>query len=331
MLKTQTMKKILIFLFLFSTFILNAQNFEYRVLFEGIGDNREFTQPFGWPQTIIGTRGAFELGVSFDNHRLRGGMSHLFEFGSDIDAQKPKLTLYYQFEDDRTEFLFGAFPRRDKIDFPLAMLTDTLLYYRPNIEGFLGEIKWDWGHQNGFVDWVGRQTEVQREQFMAGFSGEIGHKNFFVQNYVLMFHNAHTLENNPPLHIKDYFGFALQAGVRTPEERTIKAELKAGILNSMYRERGISDGFETSNSFFAEAHMRYKNFGIKSVLSSGGGHKFAYGDRYYQAGNYSRTDLIWYFINHEKVVGKFNYSLHVVNWDFLDQQQQLSIIYKFGN
>ena len=324
------MKHGLLILFLLATLITKGQDFEYQFLFEGIGDNREFTQEYATPQTILGTRGAFELGVAFDNHRLRGGLSHLFEFGSDIDAQKPKLTLYYQFQDVNKEFLFGAFPRRNKIDFPLAMLSDTLQYYRPNIEGMFGRIDWDWGHQLGFVDWVGRQTEVQREQFMAGTSGEIGHKNFFVQNYVLMFHNAHDKLHLPDQHIEDYFGFAIEAGFRTPEKLAVQGSLKAGVLSSFYRERGISDGFLSSGSFFAEASARYKNVGIKSVMNLGGGHRFMFGDPYYRAKNYSRTDFIWYFINHEKVKGKFNLSMHIIDWETLDQQQQLSIIYVFG-
>lgn len=324
------MKRALFFLFFLSALFGQAQDFKYQFLFEGIGDNREFSQPFANPQTIMGSRGAFELGVEIDSHELRGGLSHLLEFGSDVDAQKPKLTLYYQFRDEKTEFAFGAFPRRNKIDFPLVMLSDTLLYYRPNIEGMYGQFKWKWGHQNGFVDWVGRQTETQREQFMAGFSGEVFHKNLFFQNYMLMFHNAHTLYNNPKLHIEDFLGFALQAGIRTKKQSTVKGSFKIGMLNSTYRERSVTDGYIESTTFFATLTSRYKNLGVKSVLNMGGGHQFMYGDPYYRADDYWRTDLIWYFINHENIRGKFNVSMHVVNWETLDQQQQLSVIYVFG-
>ena len=324
------MKRLVILFFVFTSVFANAQKFEYQVLFEGIGDNREFFSQLAHSQTILGTRTAFELGVEKDGHRLRGGLSYLFEFGSDIDAQKPKLTMYYQFESEQTEFLFGAFPRRGKIDFPLAMLTDTLLYYRPNIEGIFGEYKWDWGHQNGFVDWVSRQTDVNPEGFMAGFSGEIGHKNLFLQNYLLMFHDAVPAIDIPGDHIKDYMGFALQAGIRTGNESEFQGFVKAGVLSSAYRERTITDGFITATSFFAEAQGKYKNFGVKSVLNSGAGHHFAFGDQFYRIKNYWRTDVIWYFINHEKIQGRFNLSFHILDWNDLDQQQQLSIIYIFG-
>lgn len=321
----------LTFLLVFLSFLGFSQNFEYQILFEGIGDNREFFNPLAYPQTILGSRGAFEAGIEMDNHRIRGGLSHLFEFGSDIDFHQPKLTLYYQFEDQGKTFFFGAFPRRGKINFPLAMLSDTLLYYRPNIEGIFLESRWEWGKQNVFVDWTSRQTDFERENFLVGFSGEIAHKNLFFENYILLFHNAGPRIDVPGDHIKDYLGFAFRAGIRTNKTSEIKAHVKAGILHSSFRERSVTDGFVNGASLFAEAKANYKSLGIKSVLSAGGSHKFSFGDEFYKAENYLRTDLIWNFINHPKIKGRFNYSFHVIDWNDLDQQQQLSIIYAFGN
>lgn len=327
------MKKLIVVVLILAAFMSRAQNFEYKVLFEGIGDNREFSHSNqAESQSILGSRGAFEIGLEKDGHRVRGGLSELLEFGSDIDYHKPKLTLYYRFSDVKKDFLFGAFPRRERIDFPLAMLTDTLLYYRPNIEGMFGEVRWNWGHQNGFVDWVSRQTDVKRENFIVGFSGEIFHENLFLQNYLLMFHDAGPGIDIPGDNVKDYLGYAVQAGIRTANSSGagINAYIKAGVLGSAFRERDVTNGYENAASFFAEGNARYKNFGVKSVLSSGEGHKFRYGDRFYRAGNYSRTDAIWYFINHRQVKGTFNLSFHIIDWKYLDQQQQLSIVYVFG-
>jgi len=324
------MKKLLTILFVLIAFLGKSQDFEYQVLFEGIGDNREYFNDIAYPQTILGVRGAFEIGVKFDNHRVRGGLSQLQEFGSDIDAQKPKLTMYYQFRNEQNEFLFGAFPRRDKLDFPLAMLTDTLLYFRPNIEGIFGNLLWEWGHQNAFIDWISRQTDFNSEIFTAGTSGEVFLNNFFLQNYILITHHAVPIIQIPDDHIDDYLGFAFQVGIRTPEDYKFYGYIKAGVLGSSFRDRGNANEFQTATSFFAEAMGKYKNFGLKSVLSSGDSHKFAYGDLFYRANNYMRTDVIWYFINHEKVKGTFNYSFHVIDWKELNQQQQLSIIYVFG-
>lgn len=325
------MKKLFLLLLALTPFIAIAQKFEYQILFEGIGDNREYFSGKANSQTILGSRGAFEVGINTDNHRIRAGLSQLMEFGSELNYHIPKLTLYYSYTGDQKEFLFGAFPRRGRIDFPMAMLTDTLQYYRPNIEGLFGEIRWDWGNQKGFVDWVSRQTDVNRENFMAGFSGEVKYNNLFLENYLLLFHDAGAAIDLPDDHIKDYLGFALQAGIRTSADAVISGNVKAGVLGSSFRERSVTGGFINATSFFAETNGRWKNYGLKSVLHSGGEHRFAYGDLFYRQKDYWRTDVVWYFINHKNISGRFNLSFHVIDWNDLDQQQQLSIVYHFGN
>ena len=317
-------------LFGFSALWATSQNFEYKVLFEGIGDNREYFNDYGYPQTILGSRAAFEGGVSSDNHKLRMGFSYLYEFGSQPDAQKVKPIIYYQFTNPEIDFLFGAFSRRDKINFPLAMLTDTLLYYRPNIEGMYGKYTWNWGWQNGFIDWLQHQTDIKREMFAAGVSGELHLGPFIVENFLLISHVALPKIRIKSEHIKDYMGFSLRAGIQTKEKAAFQGYLKVGILNSAYRERSVTDGFITANSLFAEARGQWKSLAIKTVLHSGQGHSFAFGDNFYRAENYSRTDLIWYFLNKEQIKGHFNWSLHVIDWQELNNQQQLSIIYVFG-
>lgn len=324
------MKKALFTFFILVSIITNAQDFEYKVLFEGIGDNREFTSFYGISQTILASRAAFELGVNIDNHRIRTGVNSLFEFGTDINTIKPKLSLYYQYVSDTVEFMFGALPRRDNIIFPLAMLSDTVSYFRPNIEGLYGKIKWDWGYQNAFIDWVSKKTNEDCEQFMAGSSGEIFYKNLFFQNYLIMFHNVSEVYNNPTFQVEDYAGGAFQLGVRSDKNSLIESDIKAGVLMSGYRVRYSQAGYDFGISLFAELNLRYKKYGFKSVLSSGNGHVFAFGDTYYAANNYMRNDIIWYFINHKKIKGRFNYSFHIVDWEHIDQQQQLSIIYVIG-
>lgn len=323
------MKKLLFALLLLTFYSGNAQNPEYLIHFEGIGDNREYFNPVAHPQTILGTRAAAEIGLFSGNHRVRGGFSYLYEFGSTIEANPLHLTLYYNYSGENSEFFFGSFPRKGKINFPLAMLTDTLNYYRPNVEGMFGEVSWDWGKQNAFVDWYSRQTDVKREQFMAGSTGEIFLKNLFVQNYLLLFHDAKPAIRVPGDHIKDYMGYAIQAGFRMNKNET-HAEIKAGILTSMFRDRGQAGGFVNATGFFAETNGRYKNYGVKSVLQAGASHKFYAGDLFYRAKNYWRTDFCWYFIKHKNVNANFTYSFHVIDWNDLDQQQQLSIVYVFG-
>jgi hypothetical protein len=74
------MKKTFVLLLVLAALAGKSQNFECRILFEGIGDNREYANSGkALSQTILGSRGAFEIGVEKDGHRIRGGLSHLSE------------------------------------------------------------------------------------------------------------------------------------------------------------------------------------------------------------------------------------------------------------
>lgn len=315
------------------TSALRAQKIEYQVQFQGIGDNREFTPEYSYPQTILGERSSIELGTTIDTlHRFRIGINHLYEFGTEANQVKPKLTAYYRYQDKQNTFFFGAFPRLELIDFPLAMITDTFLYYRPNIEGLYGKHSWRWGHQLGFVDWTSRQTATQRETFMAGLSGEMRFGQFFVQNYINLFHYALTATESPDEHITDNMGAALYLGYNFSKLTGLRqAYLKAGLLRSSIRERGVDDGYTTGNSLNGQLYAEAKRFALRSTFSFGDGHQFMNGDPYYQQDSYVRTDVIWKFLQHKQLQGTFNLSFHLVDGSTLDQQQQLSLIYRFGN
>ena len=329
------MKKHFYIILFFSLLALGsqAQKLEYQVQFHGIGDNREFTSEYNYPQTILGERTSIELGTTLDSlHRFRFGISHLYEFGAETDHVKPKLTAYYRYNDGTDMFYFGAFPRLELIDFPLAMLTDTFNYYRPNIEGLYGKHNWSWGHQLGFVDWTSRQTMTQRETFMAGLSGEMNFRKFYFQNYLILFHHALTATENPDEHITDNMGYALYLGYRFEEITGLqKAYLKLGVLGSAIRERGVDDGYTTGTSLSGELYGEGKRFALRSTFSVGNGHHFMNGDPYYAQDSYVRTDVIWKFLQYKNIQGHFNLSFHLVDGSTLDQQQQLSLIYRFGN
>lgn len=324
---------ILLLFFISLAHTLFAQKLEYDVLFHGIGDNREFFSGKAESQTILGERTSFVIGTTLDeHHEFRVGLSHLFEFGSEIGDQKPKLTAYYHYSDEKKEFYFGAFPRMGLIDFPLALITDTFLYYRPNIEGFYGKYNWDWGHQSGFVDWTSRQTDTTRETFMAGFSGKMRHKSFFFQNYITLFHYAGTALQVEGEHIQDNLATSFFLGFDLDQLFHLqKSYVRLGMLSSKFRERGVTDGYINSNSMLAEFYGESKHFALRSTWHLGDGHRITNGDRFYDVDNYLRTDIYWKFINSEHVEGRFNLSFHLIEGNDLDQSQQLSILYRFGN
>lgn len=311
-----------------------AQKLEYSVLFQGIGDNREFAESGkANSQTILGERISFEMGTTLDEqHQFRAGLNYLFEFGSDLDFNKPKLTAYYHFLDKKSEFYFGAFPRMDLIDYPLAMLTDTLQYYRPNLEGMYGKYQWDWGHQAAFIDWTGRQSETVHESFLAGSSGKIKLKSFFFENYLIMFHYAGKLYHDPDFHIQDNSAVSFYLGRDLTDILPLqKSSIKMGSLGSFFMERHVNEKYITAWSFVGEFYGEMKKFALRTTLHQGQGHRITMGDRFYNVGSYLRTDVYWKFINSQHVQGKFNLSFHLVEGRYMDQSQQLSLIYKFEN
>ncbi len=319
----------ILFLILLVTGTLSspAREPEFRVTFTGIGDNREFHNGYARAQTILGAQAMAEAGVRIDRHALYAGISGLYEFGSAQAFHNPRPILYYRFEVPATKFLFGSFPRGEHLGFPLAMLADTLLYYRPLLEGLLGELRWNGGRQYAFADWTGRQDRETRESFMAGSAGEIRFGSFFFQNYLLLNHLAHTYPKTPGQHIRDHLAFCLLAGVETKKEKTFSGHFRGGVLTSAYRERSVTGGFLTGASLLCEAYGQYRHLALRSTLHAGQPHHFAHGDPFYRFGRYLRTDAVWYFINHKNVRGRFNLSLHLAEGNKRDLSQQLSLVY----
>ncbi|MFV0365582.1 MAG: hypothetical protein ACK5JS_03640 [Mangrovibacterium sp.] len=329
------MKKTVLLLLLVCgfTYSVNAQKLEWNVNFQGIGDNREFNPEYAKPQTILGERTSFELGTSIDKeHTLRIGLSHFFEFGTDIDYNKPQLTAYYKYDNSKTQFYMGAFPRYNLIDFPLAILSDTISYYQPNIEGILAQHNWNWGKQLIFVDWTGKQLTDQREKFIAATSGRFNWKNFYFENYLMMYHYALMAAHDDTQHIIDNTALNLNLGYDFSEHSFFnQAYVEIGFLNSQYRERHVTDGFSSSTSFFSTLFLEWRRLSLKNTLNLGGGHRLLTGDSYYQANDYMRTDLYLHLIDHKQVQLSFNFSFHVADWGTVDSQQQLHLVYLLGN
>ncbi len=300
-----------------------AQNTLTSGWFEGIGDNREFFSGKSYAQTILASRGGIELGRAYDGHYVGTGLVYLYEFGTKLDLHKPSLTLYYSFHDENKSFHFGSFPRTNLIDLPLAMMADTVHYYRSHIEGMRGAYHWDQGYQYVLIDWTGKKSKIEREAFTVASGGEISSKHLFLRNYFMLNHLAHSELRPAGQHIRDNIGYAVQAGWQWGQ--LWEFELKTGILGSLYRERSVTDGIVHSKSLLSGISLKFKNFRLDQTLHMGEEHTFLTGDPFYRLNNYLRTDAIWYFINHPKVQGRFNLSFHLIDWKDLDQSQQIFI------
>ena len=56
----------------------------------------------------------------------------MYEFGGELLGVTPQIDLYYSYNTEKLQMYFGSFPRRDLMNYPLFLLTDSLDYYGRN-------------------------------------------------------------------------------------------------------------------------------------------------------------------------------------------------------
>lgn len=322
-------KSFLFIILLFLIFSVQAQTFEYGLKYDGIGDNREFFSPYSQAETFMGSRLGFDVGASIDSvNKFRAGFSYFYEFGSELWEQKTQLILYYSIDKGPWGFKMGAFPRKENIILPHAIISEKYEYFNPTVDGLLVKYKGNKGNINLFVDWVSRQDSTRREQFMAGLFGKQKPGNFILEEYWYMFHNAGRIIREPGVNMEDYMGACLLAGYDFSGLVPLDIlTVKTGVLISSYRNRGTTMDYNFKPSSYSEIVADYKGYGVEAFLKFGNEHEFSKGDLFYQnAKNYIRTRLYFTPINFDRVKGRFMWSLHFANGD-LDNQQQFSLVY----
>lgn len=317
---------------LFCVLFSNAQTVEYGLKYDGIGDNREFFSPYNQAETFLGSRISFDVGNSIDSiQKFRVGLSYFYEYGSELFEQKPQLILYYSIDKGFFGFKMGAYPRKETLKYPHAILSEKYEYFNPTVDGLFLSYNKNHGNMNVFVDWVSRQSIDRREQFMAGIFGKQNTGNFIFEEYWYMLHSAGKLVRNENEHIEDYMGTCVLLGYDFSNFLPLDIlTIKTGMLGSSYRNRGYSMNYNFKASWYSEIVADYKGFGIEAFMKFGSEHEFSHGDLFYNnAKNYIRTRMYFTPINFERIKGRFMWSFHVANGD-LDNQQQFMLSYNFG-
>lgn len=291
--------------------------------FDNIFDDREYTSGWGTNQVILGER--FDAGVGFKVdtlNQIAAGMNYMFEYGSNPFALRPVPDIYYKYSIDHFRAFFGSFPRYKLLNFPLALITDSVLYYRPNIQGGYMEISGDWGNENAFCDWTGRQTKTVHEAFMSGGSGHLKLGMFYFENYFYMYHYAGVLDSITPVH--DNGGGAAYFGIDLTEKTFLdKCTFDIGGLGSYYRVRPIR--YDHRGGIQARASFFYKFFGIDASYYKGENLFLTWGDTFYRCGNYGRIDTYLKLVKSKHVDTKMDWSFHFVNGKTLDNSIQVLI------
>jgi len=307
------------------------------VNFNGLGflDNREYKDFVARSRTYSGTRTALDFGLNIDslNHFIVG-VNAIHEFGAIPFYLKVNPIAYYKFQSTHWLFNAGEFPRAGLIDnYPRALLNDTLMYYRPNVEGLLARYQTDHFMETGWIDWVSRQTAVEREQFLFGFEGRYRPSltgPFYVSHFVFLMHDAGAEVLLPGDHINDNGGIQVRLGLDLSKKQRLLDSLsvEAGGMMSLQRERNV-DGFQMPKGFVASAFASHGRFAAFDEFYTGQGSFIIYGDAFYEKKFYNRLDLIYTPFLLKSLRGQFVLSIHRTP-GFTSNQEAFRITYDLG-
>jgi len=337
---------LIIFNFQFSIFnVLMAQKLEWNLTADGYFDNGEGDDTYRTTMTYSGLRATPEIGLSWDEgkHRIMGGYSGLAEFGLKHGFTDGMPIAYYQYKTKPLTFTFGIFHREKLLgDYPSYMMSDTIHYYRPFMQGFAFQHQHNRGYFEAFLDWTGLRSDTNREQFMAGlsikhaigrrsvndFKFSILNSQFYVGLEGYYYHYALTWNADESQHIHDYLVAHPFVGYKLQSLATdASVDVKLGALMSFDRERGMEDGSRTPVGFLGEVDANYKHWSLQETFYVGGHQQpfgkryfgeYYWGDTYYHAPTYSRTDIKYQFIVNKYVEAYagviFNITKAGLNW-----------------
>ena len=329
------------FTLLFSLVFITAQSLfaqgSLDIHFNGLGfmDNREYSAFVPRSRTYSGTLTELDLGLNLDslNHFIVGA-NGIHEFGAQPYYLTVNPVAYYTFASKKWLFDIGEFPREGLLtQYPLALLNDTLRYYRPNVEGMATQLHTQYGYETIWIDWVSRQTDTQREQFLFGDLGTYTPNPkgpFYLSHYFFLMHDAGAAILLPNDHINDNGGAQVRVGLDF-SHRTVFDSLKFDIggMMALERSRGI-DGFQMPKGFVASGYLSYHRFAFYDEFFTGQSMNITYGDSFYQKTFYNRLDIIYSPFVFKHLKGQFILSLHQSPGFLGDSQQAFRLTYDLG-
>src|SRR5699024_7521703 len=183
-------KKNFVFYLMFSLaltpFFLKAQHqhqFGLRASLFSYIDNREYKVHITEDKSLLATHLSTSLFYFVDNKHFIYAVAHYQHNFSNVKNGQLKPILYYKYQAQKVNFYFGHTPREEAVgNLHPILLSDTVYYTRPNLEGMLVELKSKNYFQKIYIDWPGEQSTEIREQFFAGTSGEVQLGDFNIKN-----------------------------------------------------------------------------------------------------------------------------------------------------
>jgi hypothetical protein len=299
-------------------------------------DDHEYNALIPLRKTISGTRTAIDFSLSPDslNHFVFG-VNALHEFGAVPFYLTVNPVAYYKFDNGHWFFSGGEFPRQGLLtQYPRALMNDTLLYYRPNVEGMLLRNTNRFGYESLWIDWVSRQTAVNRNQFLAGFLGKFQPDTkgpFYVSHYFMFMHDAGTKPLQPNSPIEDNGGGQLRLGLDLTHKQTFFDSLsfEVGGMVSAHRVRSENQ-FAWSRGFVASFYASYKFVALYDEFYQGKPNYIMYGDPFYIKPVYNRLDVKLNAFKAKRLRGSFMFSFHSSPGHPGDLSEVFQLMYDLG-
>ena len=326
---------LVIFCLLITRLAQAQQSVDVNVSGLGFLDNREYKAYTERSRTYSGMRTAIDFGLNIDslNHIIIG-INGIHEFGAKPYFLRVDPVAYYKFESHKWLFNAGMFPRKDLLsNYPRAILNDTLMYYRPNVEGLLTRYQTEYGYETLWLDWTSRQTNTDREQFLFGIAGKYlpnPSGPFYLSHYFMLLHDAGPAVSIPGDHIRDNGAAQIRLGYNFGKKTMFDSlSVEAGGMLSLERTRSVA-GFRKPLGVVASVYASYHRIALFDEFYKGEGHDVTYGDAFYRKKIYNRLDIIYTPFLFKHIKGQFVLSFHQSPGQLGDSQQAFRLTYDLG-
>lgn len=334
------MRNIIIILILYcsSAISLQAQSFLYNVKLDYYFDNREYKNTFSNPQTLFGIRLSPEVGLKYIEsngsiHKLISGIHYLQPIGSQLNQAQLNPFLYYKYSKKWYNLHFGIVPYSELIQkLPMYVMSDSLSYLYPNIQGALFQFQKGKSFIEFFCDWRGAQSTTTREAFRVIIQGRHYWKHYSFGGVSFLNHLANKAPSEPKLGVCDDYMISPSLGLHWGKFKNIDSV--SFVINYIYTSTNerITDTKKVGHGIEWDCFVKWKFLAIQNSFYLGENLLPFYqkyhsglhlGDPFYQATRYNRTSFILYLIQKPFVLCQFSWNLHFTKGDPIGNQQLL--------
>lgn len=320
------------------------QELTWSVDFNTIFENREGDNYYSPDQTIFLTRLSPEIGVSMlgGKHNVAAGVSWIQPGGNGWNDYKLCPTLYYSYKSPTWRLAVGMLPRTMLLE-PMhtVMLSDSMMYWQPNIRGVLLQYVKPRGFFELSLDWRSLQSDTQREAFNVNFNGRWNPRGaLLVGGRVQLNHLAKTRTNTEGQGVNDDITVNPYIGLNLSRRSALDSlELKAGPIFMIERDRLYDASWRTPCGVLVDAVAEWKWLGVKETFFAGKnlyplypryGTLLNMGDPNYQAKLYSRTNVYAYIFRNQFVNLEASLDFHYTKEAFAFWQKIVLRVYIDG-